>query len=325
MREDRHPTQKEQRAAGVEFRELSALLTLDQVRGFGPAAFRATFEAGIKPEVLLEDPGSLPLGGKRGDTLRKQVAELSLGERKLAEERAARQISRAAELSVRILTYKSRDYPPNLFFSNNPVPMLFARGDLQVLRQKNTVACVGSRKIRPVYLRRLQAFSELAAKAGWLVASGFANGADTAAHKAAITAKGTTVLVMPSGLDIPFPPENRGLWKDWLDHARVAMISEFPLGTKASGLTLRKRNKTIVGVSKFVLVAQSSQKGGTMNSYRFAVEQRKPVLTFPPDDQEDTSGNRMILERMSTQTDILDQDANLLDQAEHWLTLSSST
>ena len=53
-----------------------------------------------------------------------------------------------------------------------------------------------------------------------------------------------------------------------------ALVSEFPFGTAASSLTLRKRNKLIVAFAQGVLIGQSSAKGGAMNAYRFALEQR---------------------------------------------------
>ena len=324
MRPEAPPSRIDQERVGVRLGELEALLCLDQVHGFGPGAFRTTHEVGIRVEALLKDASLLPIEGKRGEKLRRSIASLGPAEHTLARERAVRQLRRAAELGVNILTYRNPHYPPNLLASNSAVPILYAAGDIGVLGQRNVVACVGSRKIRTRYVEQLRSFTGLAAEGGWLVASGFANGADTVAHQAAIASGGTTVLVMPSGLDIPFPPENRSLWKEWWERPRVAMISEFPLGTKASALTLRKRNKTTVGVSRAVLVAQTSVKGGTMNAVRFALEQHKPVLTFPSDGLADTSGNRLILEGEDKQEGLLEESVLPLPELERWLARSSS-
>jgi DNA processing protein len=313
-----------EKAAGIARRDLEALLILDQVKGFGPAAFRALTESKISPERVIQDPSLLPLAGRRAESIREKIGSLSVREFELARERSARQIERAAETSVRILTHASKDYPRNLYESNNPVPLLYAAGDLRLLRHREVVACVGSRKTRPRYLEQLRRFVSLAVDHQWIVASGFANGADTTAHEAAVASHGGTVLVMPSGLDIPFPPENKGLWAAWQGREGIAMISEFPLGTKASALTLRKRNKTIVGVSLMVLVAQTGRKGGTMNSYRFAVEQKKPVLTFAPDGLADTDGNRLIGEEEGGRLDVYLSDPKYVRQAARWIEQSSS-
>ena len=59
-------------------------------------------------------------------------------------------------------------------------------------------------------------------------------------------ASGHTICVMPGGLDRPFPPENRNLWDSLLASDAGVFVCEFPFGTRASSLNLRKRNKSIV-------------------------------------------------------------------------------
>jgi predicted Rossmann fold nucleotide-binding protein DprA/Smf involved in DNA uptake len=71
-------------------------------------------------------------------------------------------------------------------------------------------------------------------------------------------------------------------------------VSEFPFGTLASKLTLRKRNKLIVAFARGVLLSQTSSDGGAMNAYRFASEQHKPIATFAGDGTNRTSGNEQI-------------------------------
>jgi len=92
------------------------------------------------------------------------------------------------------------------------------------------------------------------------------------------------------------------------------MISELPFGTSASSMNLRKRNKLIVASAQAVLVSQSSQKGGAMNAFRFAVEQHKPVATFEWDQTVSTSGNRMIAEERRVPTRVL----TLSEDQESW-------
>jgi DNA processing protein len=128
----------------------------------------------------------------------------------------------------------------------------------------------------------------------FVVVSGFALGADTIGHKAAVAGGGKTICVMPSGLDRPFPPENRTLWQSFLAGSQAVFVSEFAFGTGAASLNLRKRNKMIVAFSKGVLVSQSARTGGAMNAYRFALEQKKQLGTFRPNGTEDTSGNDQI-------------------------------
>jgi DNA protecting protein DprA len=276
---------------GVGIDELTALMMLEAVKGFGPQKFKELYAVEVTPIDVLEDPSRLPTKGKRGDQFRREIATLSHQQGGVARRRAVRQIIRAFETDARILTYRSDLYPRHVLESNNPVPLLYARGSLEILQRERIVACVGSRDIHPPYNAQHRGFCEFAVRQGFVIGSGFATGADRIGHEAAYESGGETILVMPCGLDRPFPPENKDLWRQLLEYQGAVMVSEFHFGTKAAALTLRKRNKLIVAFALGVLISQSSVKGGAMNAYRFALEQRKPAATFAADGSEQTGGN----------------------------------
>ena len=288
------------RSEGVEERlrlsvdDLAAILAVEAVKGFGPQKFRELYDSGVEPADVISSPSRLPTKGARGEVFRKALAAITGDDMRMYRARAARQLVRAYQNGALILTYSSTSYPQNVWKSNNPVPVLYVKGDPGVLAGRQAVACVGSRGTSGRYAARHEEFATYAAGMGFAVVSGFALGADTIGHKAAWQAGGKTVCVMPCGLDRPFPPENRKLWDSLLSYPGATMVSEFPFGTAASSLTLRKRNKLIVAVALGVLVSQSSAKGGAMNAYRFALEQHKPVATFEGDGTDKTSGNEVI-------------------------------
>src|SRR5659263_523706 len=66
------------------------------------------------------------------------------------------------------------------------------------------------------------------AEAGVNVSSGFARGIDAAAHRAALNAGGQTVAVFGCGIDVCYPPEQKGLLGALL--ASGVALSEFPMG-----------------------------------------------------------------------------------------------
>jgi len=279
---------------GIGIDELTAIYILNSVKYLGPQSFKELHEAGLRPIDACADPSVLPTKGLRGDKIRAALRATLAGGDTLLRERAARQILAAHKHRAEIVTYSHPAYPPNLFRSNYPAPLLYVCGSVSVLLLTRAVACVGTRKIRLPYIEWEQEFVRCACADDFVVVSGFAMGADSVGHEQAWKLHGKTICVMPSGLDRPFPPENRGLWKNLLEYEGAAMVSESPFGTSASSLTLRKRNKLIVALASGVLVAQSSDKGGAMNAYRFALEQRKPIATFAPEDKPDTTGNRVI-------------------------------
>ena len=291
-------------AVGIRHEELATLMRLDSLKGLGPQRFKILFEANVEPDVVLDRPESLPLPGRLGASIRRQIEDASEGDLELARDRAARQIAIAHQNGGHILTYWSKHYPRNLFRSNNPIPILYARGNFDILLNRRTVAFVGSRQISDKYALLHREFAKVASRSGWAVVSGFAQGADTIGHLAALECKGSTICVMPSGLDRPFPPENLTLWHELLESESAVMISEFPFGTGSNRLNLQKRNKTIVAASLGVVISQTSVKGGAMNAFRAAVEQRKPVATFEPSssEAEDTGGNYVIAQERKIPT-----------------------
>lgn len=274
--------------------DLAAILAVEAVKGFGPQKFRELYESGVTPADVIASPSRLPTKGSRGEAFRKALGALTQDEMRTHRARAVRQLVRAYQFGAVILTYSSSSYPRNIWRSNNPVPVLYVKGDPGILADPVAVACVGSRQTAGKYADRHHEFAAFAASRGFTIVSGFALGADTIGHKAARQVGGKTLCVMPCGLDRPFPPENRGLWNELAHYQGATMVSEFPFGTAASSLTLRKRNKTIVAASLGVLLSQSSDKGGAMNAYRFAQEQHKPVATFESDGSDQTSGNRIV-------------------------------
>ncbi len=278
----------------LSLEKLADIFALESVKGFGPQKFKELREADLSPSDLLDQPREFQRFGKRGIEFRKQVETAGTKGREIALVRAKKQLEMARQTGGAILTYDHPSYPRTLYKSNLPVAALYVRGDLTVLKSDKAVACVGSRKIRSPYSELHDAFATRAVSLGLTIVSGFATGADIIGHLAAERAGGRTVCVMPSGLDRPFPPEHKEIWRRFLDTEGVVFVSEFGFGVGANALNLRKRNKMIAGMARGVLVSQSTETGGAMNAYRFAMEQKKPVATFRADGSTDTSGNDLI-------------------------------
>ena len=285
---------------------LTALFMLQSVPGFGPLKFRAMHDAGIEPQKAIENPERLPFTGRTGEKLLRGIRSLTKSDLNRYQARAADQLERANHHSASILVHGDAEYPQRVYESNNPVPVLYVRGDPTVWANMDAVAVVGSRNTREPYVSAARTFVEGAVLHGAVVVSGFAIGADSIGHVAAMQARGRTLCVMPCGLDKIFPRENKKIWDELLAYPGAVFVSEFGFGKRASSLSLRKRNKLIVAFAQGVLVVQSAQDGGAMNAYRAGREQRKPVATFLPDDSEETTGNTVIAKDLRTGAFTLD-------------------
>lgn len=281
---------------GITVDHLTNLYILESIRGFGPQKFKDIHEADVSVATILKEPAKLPIKGKRGDSFKAALSAITEQTRETRRQWAQQQILTAHRLRASIVVYDHPAYPRSVYESNNPIPILYVRGNLSLLHSSKTVACVGSRKIYEPYSQLHAQFAKFLVRHGFTVISGFALGADSIGHRAAFDNLGRTICIMPCGLDRPFPPENRSLWDSFLDSQTAAFVTEFPFGRRAASLTLRKRNKLIVAFARGVLVSQSSAKGGAMNAYNFAREQHKPVATFADDGEPGTSGNKLISE-----------------------------
>lgn len=286
----------------LDVERLAALHLLTSVQGLGPVAALEVYRRNLSPEDILARPERYPLQGKRADQVIAGIRAITAADRDVARAFAQTQVERAKALGVLIMTYDHPHYPPLVKESNDPQPILWVRGASEMLAGRDAVACVGSRGLRDPYKTLHADFARAAAAAGFAVVSGFALGADSEGHRAAFEAGGNTVCVMPCGVDLVFPPENRPLWRDLVRSGRAAIISEFPLGRRAESLTLKKRNKLIVAAARGVLVSQSAADGGAMNAYRFAVEQKKALATFAPDGTGETTGNVVVRDERSVRS-----------------------
>ena len=125
-----------------------------------------------------------------------------------------------------------------------------------------------------------QYFAYNLAKKSINIISGLAKGIDSQSHIGAIKAKGMTIGVIGSGLDIVYPKENQYLY-DKIIEENGAIISEYPLGTKPEKMNFPARNRIISGMSKAILVVEAKKKSGTLITVDFALEQGRDVYVVP--------------------------------------------
>lgn len=193
---------------------------------------------------------------------------------------ASKQLTEAARLGGKLLTFHDSFYPRNLYNSNQSIPLLYAIGDLEILNIEKACAVVGTRKpVRWTIENTKQAVRKLVDN-GYVIVSGLARGIDAVAHQTALDYNGKTIAVLGSGIDMYYPLENRRLQNEIM--SKGVVLSEYPFGMKVQSFSLKKRNKIIVGLSNFVLITETSATGGTMNAYVAAIEQKKTVRIFLP-------------------------------------------
>ncbi len=284
--------------------ETEAFVALNMLRGIGPVRVVKLLEALGSPEAILQArPQSLRrvpgIGGEVSETIAAWETQVDL----------AGEMKRVEAFGAEVVTRSDPAYPQILREIHDPPIVLYVWGDSSVLDSRS-VGVVGTRKPSLYAADCAKKLSYQMAYAGLTVASGLARGIDTAAHQAALAAKGRTVAVLGSGLENLYPPENREL-AEKIAAGGGALISEFPMQTKADRQTFPMRNRIISGLSFGLLVVEAGAQSGALISANQAAEQGRSLYVIPGriDNPTAIGSNRLIQQGaklvMSAQ-DILD-------------------
>ena len=183
------------------------------------------------------------------------------------------------EKNIQILTIKDEDYPYLLKQIYDPPSVIYIMGNKKILSQ-NGIAIVGSRNCSLYGQKIAKYLSYQLAKKGIHIISGLARGIDTFSHMGTLQAKGKTIAVLGSGLDVIYPPENAKLAEKIVE-SEGCLVSEYIVGTKPLGEHFPVRNRIISGLASGVVVVEASEKSGSLITVDFALEQGKNVYAVP--------------------------------------------
>ena len=208
---------------------------------------------------------------------------LKKGERERLEsttlDQAKRVLEQADRLGMQILTPDMPTFPVRLLNIYTTPLVLYVKGDLGEIDQEAAIAVVGTRKMTDYGRRAAFTISYELAREGAVVIAGMARGIDTQAHLGCLKANGKTIVVLGSGLDVPYPPENARLQE--IVEQRGAVVSEYPPGSPPIGKHFPVRNRIISGLSLGVVVAEADGKSGSLITANLALDQGKDVFAVP--------------------------------------------
>jgi predicted Rossmann fold nucleotide-binding protein DprA/Smf involved in DNA uptake len=122
-------------------KELTAILTLLQVKGLGPVKFRSIYEkfhsfSRVFDLPFLEIREKLSFPDKIVDGISQQKEKMES-----FEQTAKEQMAKARNLSAHLVTYADKEYPPNLYNSNHCIPLIYALGNLSILKNEKMLRC----------------------------------------------------------------------------------------------------------------------------------------------------------------------------------------
>jgi DNA processing protein len=198
--------------------------------------------------------------------------------RRCRRDEAEAEIEAMQALGGHLIARVEPEYPTRLAEIADPPPLLSVLGEPALLGAP-AVAIVGARNASAHGRMMARTLAKDLTEAGLAVVSGLARGIDTAAHDGVLAARGATVAVIASGLDVPYPPDNEQLMAEIAETG--AVVSERPLGAVPQARHFPRRNRMIAGLSLGVVVVEAAPQSGSLITARLAAEQGREVMAVP--------------------------------------------
>jgi len=191
-------------------------------------------------------------------------------------------------------------YPINLKLLDYPPQKLYLKGKI-IKKDQKAVAIVGTRKMTTYGKNTAELFVTQIAKADITIVSGMARGIDSVVHKSALAAGGRTIAVLGSGINVIYPPENKGLYNQIIDSNQGAIVSIFPSDTKPYPNNFLERNAIISGLSLATIIVEGARRSGTISTAAHAANQNKEVFAIPgPQNSVSSQATRYLFEQGAT-------------------------
>ena len=250
-----------------------AFIALNMVEHVGPVRARTLLEHfGDAPKILAASNSELLRVRNIGDETAEAIAnwEKSID--------LAGELKRITEFGCHVLVSSDENYPALLREIYDPPLVLYIKGELTA-KDKNAVAMVGSRQTTHYGIETARKLAYQLAYVGVTVVSGGARGIDTAAHQGALSAKGRTIAVLGTGINLISPTENAELFQRISENG--AVITQFPFNRPADKQSFPIRNRIVAGMTLGTVVVEANTTSCALITANMAVEAGRQVFAVP--------------------------------------------
>lgn len=193
-----------------------------------------------------------------------------------SEAEADKIISRLERENCFAVTFASEDYPLSLRAIPDPPPVLYAKGNRELLKKRKF--CIVGSRMMPAWAKATgtKIAEELCER--FVIVTGLAEGGDRAAIDGAIDS-GNLICVLPNGLDVVYPAIHTALQKEVAK--KGLLLSEYPLGVKTTKYAFPARNRILAALSEGTLVLAAGERSGTLLTARYALEYGRELFALP--------------------------------------------
>ncbi len=181
--------------------------------------------------------------------------------------------------NIFVITVEDNKYPDRLRNIDDMPIVLYIKGVFPDIDNEPVISVVGPRKISQFGKKAAFSLSKRLAKSGMIISSGGALGADTCAHKGALSCEGRTIAVLGCGICYDYLPENRQMREDITKKGCV--ISEHPPYASTTKYAFPVRNRIVSAISLGTVVIEAGDKSGALITARLANEQGRDVFVIP--------------------------------------------
>jgi DNA processing protein len=208
------------------------------------------------------------------------------------------------------VTWNSPLYPSSLLDLKSPPPILYLRGDHQLLQKSPKLALIGKRKADAYILRSLHQIAKRCALENMVIVSGLAFGCDAAAHRGCLEVGGKTIAVLPSEVKSAYPRQHQDLAEEIVESGGV-LVSEYPVGTQTQNHMFLSRDRLIAALSNGLICGQADRQGGSINTCKYSIDLGRHLATVQLVDEGNFEGNQFLIE--SGMAAVLSDKSDLLN------------
>ncbi|MCX6718263.1 MAG: DNA-processing protein DprA [Candidatus Staskawiczbacteria bacterium] len=189
-------------------------------------------------------------------------------------------------MEINCVEVESKKYPKALkesfkkLVSSLGPKKLYYKGNWDEKIFQNCLAVVGSRHLTYYGKKATEQLVTEVAAAGITIVSGFMYGGDEAAHSAAVKCGGKTIAVMPCGIDLIHPANQKELYQKILDTGGL-IISEYEGDAQPQTFTYIQRDRIVAGLPKAVFVTEAALNSGSLISASYAKKMGKKIFALP--------------------------------------------
>ena len=248
-------------------------MVLNLLEGIGPVRVRLLLECfGDAANVLQANRSALVRVKGIGDDLAGTIVQWQ------STTDLAGELKRAEDFGARLVFQTDNEYPELLREIYDPPIVLYVKGRL-LPEDKNSIAMVGARRTTHYGQDAARRLAYPLAGHGITVVSGGARGIDSASHQGALSAKGRTIAVLGTGINIVYPAENAELYERISDNG--AVITQFPFNRKGDKQSFPIRNRIVAGMTLGTVVVEANQKSGALITANMAADNNRQVFAVP--------------------------------------------